>query len=484
MACYFTMPMPPEASMDPEIRLGEIGARLAEIDQQHHGRRFPDAIRDEWNALNAERADLVELAVRRQRLADLAAQPAATERVDHQAARRPASRALWAEPVHPVGFDPAQMRDRALRVVDYYQRELSPAAGDRVDGVLRNADLTGDTAAWIVATANPAYASAFAKMLADPMMGHNRFDREEIEAVRQVSQVQIRNAALQEDTGTGGAYAIPFTLDPTVILTGAGALNPIRDLATVETIGTREWKGVAATGITAGYVAELTPATDASPTLTEPVIRTAQGRAFVQASIELFQDWGRIREEMTRLLDDARATVDATEFITGNGTDRPTGLLAIGSTGSLSTSQRVLSAGTNTFAVGDPWLLKAQIPARFQPGSAFIANPNILDTVFRFVGGGSTEPALMPTRDGALMGRPKAEVSTLVAATTTGSKVMVGGDFKRAFRIVDRLGATAEIVPHVMTTTGLPSGARGIYYFWRTGSAVVAPNGLRYLEIK
>jgi HK97 family phage major capsid protein len=470
-------------------RIAAIDQRLADLDQQWRNRRMPDETRREREHIVDERGllddALTEHRQRRQRLEQVVnSNPAALEQVARQAPGQTYRPNLWAEPVNPIGFDPAQMRDRALRVVDHYAGELSAAAGDRVDHVLRNADQTGDTAAWVVATANPAYASAFAKMLADPMMGHNRFSPEEVDAVRQVTQVQIRNAALQEDTGTGGTYAIPFTLDPSVILTSAGALNPIREFATVETIGTREWHGVSSAGITAGYVPELTPATDASPTLAQPVIRTAQGRAFVQASIELFQDWNRIQQEMTRLLDDARSSVDATEFVTGNGTDRPTGLLAIGSTGSLSTTQRVLSAATNSYAVGDPWLLKAQIPSRFQPASVFLANPNIWDTTYRFVGGNSAEPLQMTSREGPMMGRPKGEVSTLTTGVVTGARLMIGGDMKRAFRIVDRLGATAEIIPHVMTTTGLPSGARGIYYYWRTGSAVVAPNALRYLEIK
>jgi HK97 family phage major capsid protein len=82
------------------------------------------------------------------------------------------------------------------------------------------------------------------------------------------------------------------------------------------------------------------------------------------------------------------------------------------------------------------------------------------------------------------MGLPRAEWSTMTNGTVTSARVMIAGDFKAGFRIIDRLGSTAEIVPHVMTTTGLPSGARGIYYYWRTGSAVVVPNALRYLEVK
>ena len=32
--------------------------------------------------------------------------------------------------------------------------------------------------------------------------------------------------------------------------------------------------------------------------------------------------------------------------------------------------------------------------------------------------------------------------------------------------------------------TRLPLGVRGLYYYWRTGAGVIAPNALRYLEVK
>jgi HK97 family phage major capsid protein len=474
--------------MDPSERLAEIGSRLQQIDRQYNGRRFPDSVRDEWNALNDEREGLLEQQVRRQRLADLAANPNASERVTDGAPGQVRRGSPWAGPPPEPWADPQQLRDRALAVLDHYNREgvLDAAAADRADRVLRDADTTGDTARYLHAVGDPAYARAFAKLMADPTHGHLRFEPAEAAAVRHVSSVQsqIRNA-MSESSGAAGAFAIPLTLDPSIIITGAGALNPVRDVASVETIGTREWEGVSTDSVTAGYVAEATAATDASPTLAQPTIRTQQGRAVVKASIELFQDWDRIRAEMTRLIDDARNTVDASAFLTGV-TNSPVGVLAIGFTGGLSTTQRVLSATTNAYAVADPWLLKAQIPPRFQPNTTFAASPAILDTTYRFVGGNSTEPLQFDTgRSGPFLGRPKIEWSTLTTGTVTGARLMLGGDFRAGFKIVDRLGMTAEVISHALdVTNNMPTGERMLYCYWRTGSAVVAPNALRYLEIK
>jgi HK97 family phage major capsid protein len=181
------------------------------------------------------------------------------------------------------------------------------------------------------------------------------------------------------------------------------------------------------------------------------------------------------------LIRDGRDTLDATMFLTGSGTNQPFGLLT-----GLTTTQRVQTLTVATYAVGDPWLLKAQIPARFIASTTFAANPSTWDTTYRFVGGNSTEPLQMPTRDGAFLGQPKVEWSTMVSTTTTtGSKIIIGGDFKAGYTIVDRIGMTAELIPHLFGATNrFPTGQRGIYAYWRTGANVVVANAFRYLEVK
>jgi len=163
----------------------------------------------------------------------------------------------------------------------------------------------------------------------------------------------------------------------------------------------------------------------------------------------------------------------------GTGTNEPAGILT-----GLTTTQRVQTAIIAAFAVGDPWLLKAAIPARFIGRSTFAAAPVTWDTTYRFVGGNSTEPVQMPERGGDFLGRPKVEASPM-ATGTTGTKLIIGGDFRTAFTVVDRLGLTAELIPHIFGATNrFPTGQRGLFAYWRTGSAVVAANALRYLEVK
>ena len=91
----------------------------------------------------------------------------------------------------------------------------------------------------------------------------------------------------------------------------------------------------------------------------------------------------------------------------------------------------------------------------------------------------------MPSRGGEMLGRPKVELSSMVTTTTTGSKIMMLGDFRTGYLIADRLGMQVELIPHLVGATNrFPTGQRGLVAIWRTGGGVVAANALRYLEVK
>jgi HK97 family phage major capsid protein len=402
----------------------------------------------------------------------------------------PAERHGW---VTAPGADPAlaEFRTAAMRTLDRCRASdaLSAAAADRADAVLRERDPQALTARYLAAVGNEAYNSAFGKMLTDPQMGHLRFSGAEAEAVREASYaLAAAESRTTMTTGTAG-FPLPLTVDSTVIQSGSGATNPLRDLASVTTVGTHDWVGVSSDGVTAAYVAEGVEATDVTPTLAAPLIHTQQGRAFVSFTIESGQDWPGLQAELARLVNDARDVCDATAFLSGNGTNAPFGVLGGDATYSLTTTQRIVTTTTSTYGAPDPWLLKQGIPARFMGNATFAASPAAWDTSWQFVAAGSTTQARQfdAGRGGDFLGRPKVEWSTMAASTTgapTGAKIMIGGDFRTAYKVVDRLGMTAELIPHMLGSNRLPLGTRGLYCYWRTGAAVVARNALRYLESK
>ena len=85
-------------------------------------------------------------------------------------------------------------------------------------------------------------------------------------------------------------------------------------------------------------------------------------------------------------------------------------------------------------------------------------------------------------RGGPILSRPAYEWTSLPTVLTTGTKIGLYGDFQRGFTILDRLGIAAEIVPTPFGASRRPTGEGGFFCYGLSGSKVVVPEMLRYLE--
>ncbi len=65
------------------------------------------------------------------------------------------------------------------------------------------------------------------------------------------------------------------------------------------------------------------------------------------------------------------------------------------------------------------------------------------------------------------------EWTAVPTALTAGTTQLLYGDFRAAFTIADRLGMTAEIVSHLFGASRRPTGERGLFAYWRSGSKTV-----------
>jgi HK97 family phage major capsid protein len=261
-------------------------------------------------------------------------------------------------------------------------------------------------------------------------------------------------------------------------------LNPVRRIARVVTVNQNEWRGVSSDGVTVAYSAEAAVAVDNSPVLAQPSIICRRWLAFVPYSWELGQDWGSLESELVRLIADGRDVLETSVFASGTSSaNQPQGLFT-----GLTASQVVLTSGTAALAAGDIWALKAAIPPRFQANTTFAAPDPMLDRIYRLVPNASTsEPALLETRDGPLVGRPQVSWSyNAGTATPTNGTLVVGGDFSN-YVIADRLGLTAVPIPALFSGNtaggiGYPTGQSGLAVWGRTGAQAVVPNAFRVLN--
>lgn len=188
--------------------------------------------------------------------------------------------------------------------------------------------------------------------------------------------------------------------------------------------------------------------------------------------------------EIGKLLMDAVAELTAAAYVSGTGTGQPTGFISA-LTGV--PTYTVNSVGSEAVVAADPYALQSALPARFQSNSAFAAN---LTTINVLRQAETTNGALkFPSLQDAvpmLCGKRIWEVSnmaTVNAAVTATNYPLVLGDWSQ-FLITDRVGSTVELVPHVFGANRRPTGQRGFFCWFRTGSDVLVGNAFRALKVQ
>jgi HK97 family phage major capsid protein len=463
---------------DREARVAEIDTRLVELNADYAGQQMPTDVRDEWNGLNAERDEQAttvrELRARRERLQAIAANaPQLGERVDGGAPMVIRNRGTEIYDLARIRAESRSDQEYRERLHDNARRAVERAQFGAVQGRMSREDAQsnvlrlldgvddqqGTLATRILATGSPEYERWFWASIA---AGH---------------QLQRPQAALSMGSATSAQLAVPFTLDPTVILTSDGATNPIRAMSRVETITGRAWEGVTSAGITVARASEAAAASDNAPTLAQPVVTPQRVQGFVPFSVEADQDWTQLRSEMTRLLTDAKDVEEATSFVTGNGTPPNPGGIAT----TLTTASNV-NDGFAAFTADDLYAVENALPPRFQPRAEWLGRKNSYNLVRTLDTNGTLYVRLTEGRPPELLGYAAREASAMPTRTTAGNRYLILGDFQQ-FLIVDKAGMAIELIPHLFDGANptMPTGQRGLYALWRNNSAILVPNAFRGL---
>ncbi|MEZ5078436.1 MAG: phage major capsid protein [Solirubrobacterales bacterium] len=398
-------------------------------------------------------------------------------------AKRPQNReagvdeVLLAQPRRSNGAD-GTTRDAAQRAIESRSDVLDATSGDRLSNLI-DRDTLGIDSEYVAAISDPAYERAFARTLGNPQGAGQLLSGEEHQAMLRVGRAMASRALAAGEGATGG-YAVPIALDPTILLQNDGAINPIRELATVSTIATTVWKGVASEGVAFEFVAEAAEAEDGAPELAQPSITPERAQCWIPFSIEAGDDWSGLSGEMQRLLTDAKQVKEAEVFATGKGTENiPQGLVT-GATG------KVETAAEEAVALADIYSMQEALAPRYQPRATWLGTNKVANQIHKFVAvGDAEEAALMSDDRSSILGKAYREVSTMSSKTTTSEeKVLLYGDVASAYRIVDRVGMTVETVPHVFGENQRPTGQRGLFAYFRVGAKVINAGAVKALEVK
>ncbi len=462
--------------------LGVVTERTKTLNAEYEGRDFPAEAQSEWDALEAERVQTEQSIKHRE--AREATLVRIADKPEHVESERTYAPSVQIQSKTRIPADPTRIeqyrnlsnniddleqayRDGAQKVLETRFRPQHPdisreKAQDNVAHMLdtidheRGDDGPRSLARRVIVTSSREYSNAFGEYLRTGV----------------APQELLRAASL---TTTAGGFAVPVDLDPSVILVSSGVINPVRQLARVKqtTVNTVEF--ITSTGITAAYGAEATEASDNAPALAQPTLNVEKAFAFVPMSIEVAQDWAGIQGEMSMMFQDAKDTLENTKFLTGlgHGSLEPQGLIAVGGATSI-----VTSASTAILAAADLYTLENALAPRWRQRASIVGNRAAFQKVRQLdtAGGANLWVQLQNPNPPTLLGYNAYEWSSYASTiTTSGSTVLTIGDFNQ-FAIVDRVGLSVELIPHLFGSVGrLPTGQRGLYMYWRNSSKVLTP---------
>lgn len=381
----------------------------------------------------------------------------------------------------------ADLVSRSMSIIDdkTIGSHLRSDQKERIEKVLRtqNGDTDGQLlSAYLIATSNPAYRSAFQKATGSL---HPVFTPEEGRAVTEVQTIQ--RAMAIGSSGTGG-FAVPVVIDPTIIMTAQGTENDIMQLARVVTITNDRWKGLSSSGVTWKFDAEAAAANDNSPTITQPEVQTYRADGFIPYSIEVGQDWPGFAEEMSRMLASGYDELLAEKLTTGSAANTPRGIvsrLVLQTSPDVSTA----TATAGTIAGADLYSMWGRLPQRHRrsASTAWMTSTDVQNAVRQM---GTVDPNFTVNITDAevprLFGKRYAmnDYMSGVASGTTAANLAIVGNWQ-GYLVAQRAGMNIEFVPMLFDpTNNRPTGQRGWFAYARIGADVVDPTAFQLLQNK
>jgi len=265
--------------------------------------------------------------------------------------------------------------------------------------------------------------------------------------------VETRAAQVVSTTGSAGGFALPEQIEQTIARLSRD-ITPMRQVATVRQVGTSDYKELFdVNGGSFEWVGEGgTRAQTTTPDLAEVAPTMGTGSARPRASEESLDDlFFNVESWLTTSTAEALAQGEGVAFVSGNGTNRPTGFLA-GPT-PLLTADGVRAFGTLQARPGGQAAalptsldvlidMTADLRARYRANGTWAGNRRTLAGLRKYkdtTGQYLWQPSLQAGRPDSFMGYRVVEMEDMpdVAA---GAFPLAFGDFREGYLIVDRAG--------------------------------------------
>jgi len=267
--------------------------------------------------------------------------------------------------------------------------------------------------------------------------------------------MERRAAAVSTATGAAGGFALPEEIAAQVARLSVD-ISPIRQIATVRTVGSPDYKELFdVNGATTEWVGEGgTRAQTNTPDLAEvaPTFGTlsARPRASEESLDDIFFD---VESWLVTSVAEAFAQAEGAAFVSGNGTNRPTGFLA-GPT-PVTTADASRAFGTLQFIASGQASAMPTSPdifydvvyalrARYRANARWVTSKAVLSALRKYREGSGTgqylwQPALAMGQAETFLGYPITEAEDM-PAVGAGNFPLAFGDFREGYLIADRVG--------------------------------------------
>lgn len=257
---------------------------------------------------------------------------------------------------------------------------------------------------------------------------------------------QIQSKALSVGTDANGGFLVPNQLADLIVQI-VNESSPMRALATVETISSDSLDVIEdVTDMDAAWGDETTvrSAETTSSTLGRNTIDTFELYAQPQATQKLVDDASiDIEKWIATKVADKMARLEASAFISGNGTTQPKGILTYTAGTSFGQIQQV-PTGTSAVVTADSLIqLYYALKDEYARNASFLMHRNTIQAV-RLLKEATTnqylwQPGLTAGTPDTLLGVPVAIAADMPVPAASSLSVALA-DFKRAYLIVDRIG--------------------------------------------
>jgi HK97 family phage major capsid protein len=285
-------------------------------------------------------------------------------------------------------------------------------------------------------------------------------------------------SAVQTNNDPAGGYTVLPEFEK-LIDHVASANSSMRQLATVTSIGSGSFKQlVAKSGVSAAWSDELETLTDsATPNLAQIEIFAHKLTTLATASEESIEDaFLDIAAWLASEFGVAFADAEGAAFITGVGPKQPQGILSVAAVANESYAWGsvgyVASGKSAAFADSNPSdaliSLVHALKAKYRNNGAFLLADGTLGTIRKFkdsTGNYIWQPSLVANVPDMLLGKPVFTDDNMPAIAANSLSIAFG-DWKAAYRIVDRRGVKIISDPYTMP------GATKFYGSKRVGGGV------------